>query len=186
MSCSWFELFCLFRKPKLLLVTTTTSTTTLTTLTNCYVGTAVLGPLTCRKKKSLSLLAAEVDQDETSELIEPSRSGETGQGRVFSLFVTKCSSLASCWDWDRAWWQQAGGPWPQVPELLPDGDQDLHLHHAHRHLKPGLRLLHPCWLDHERLSRRVGQKEIDLKPEWWLIFISSHNKTKLFCTLYSF
>merc|ERR1712012_125323 len=61
------------REPKLLLVTTATSTTSLTTNTNCYIATAVLGPLTCgrRKKRSLEHLLKE---DETSELIAPSRS----------------------------------------------------------------------------------------------------------------
>ena len=65
------------RKPKLLLVTTTTSSTTLSTGTACYVATAVLGPLNCkRRKRNLR----EEDPAETSKSIEPSRSGESGPG----------------------------------------------------------------------------------------------------------
>merc|ERR1711976_372955 len=49
------------RKPKLLLVTTATSTTSLTTNTNCYIATAVLGPPTCRRTRQASSLRP-VDQ----------------------------------------------------------------------------------------------------------------------------
>merc|ERR1712154_331634 len=104
------------RKPKLLLVTTATSTTSLTTNTNCYIATAVLGPLTCgRRKRSLEHLMKE---DETSELIAPSRSvaeledskleGRDPKFLNYFLTVTKTFTFTT-----------------------------------HRHLQPGLRLLHP-------------------------------------------
>ena len=66
----------MLRKPRLLLVTTTTSSTTLSTLTACYIATTILGPLNCRRKRDV--WGPDMVQPETSELIEPSRSGDPG------------------------------------------------------------------------------------------------------------
>ena len=70
----------MFRKPKLLLVTTTTSSTTLSTVTACYIATGTIGPLNCnRKKRDLrEEWLMDTSPVETGELINPSRSGESG------------------------------------------------------------------------------------------------------------
>lgn len=63
-----------------MLVTTTTSSTTLTTISACYIATGDIGALNCNKRKKRDLRVE--DPRETSELIDPSQSGESCPPRV--------------------------------------------------------------------------------------------------------
>ena len=60
------------RSPKLLLVTTTTSTSTMSTNFVCYVGTALVSPVGCKRKKRTAWSRAQTEDEDVEEAIEPS------------------------------------------------------------------------------------------------------------------
>ena len=60
------------RSPKLLLVTTTTSTSTMSTNFVCYIGTALVSPVGCKRKKRTAWSHAQAEDEDMEEAIEPS------------------------------------------------------------------------------------------------------------------